>query len=350
VKYPIASKTILTHLEGLRAASVPLTLTTIRGLMIGQLQHLAPEIFEEQSPDGTQFRCSEAFVQKYLQRTVGWSIRRSTRAGRKIPDNVDEVLNDAFLRIAYTIKNNDVPSSLVVNSDQGQLMYAQGSSVTYAPTGSKQVPTLGAEDKRAITMFLSVTNDGVMLPIQTIYKGLLSVSTPSTNSPSYPEAVSAGFLFEYSKTKTYWSTQETMRNFVNRILAPYFDSQKAKLGLPPDQCSIWLIDCWSVHRSEEFLVWMWKTHSTIIIIFVPAGCTGLFQPCDVGVQLPVKHSLKKSAHEDIVNEVLRQLEAGVSPQKVTIDSGIKVMRNRTVGWLWRAYSTVNKPDIIKKVS
>jgi hypothetical protein len=229
-------------------------------------------------------------------------------------------------------------------------MYAQGSNVTYAPTGSKQVPTLGAEDKRAITMFLSVTNDGVMLPIQTIYKGLSSVSMPSTDSPSYAEAVLVGFLFEYSKTKTYWSTQETMRNFVNCILAPYFDSQKEKLGLPPDQCSIWLIDCWSVHRSEEFLVWMWKMHSTIIVIFVPAGCTGLLQSCDVGVQLPVKHSLKRSAHEDIVNEVLRQLEAGASPQKVTIDSGIKVMRNRTVSWLWRAYNTVNKPDIIKKVS
>lgn len=84
-------------------------------------------------------------------------------------------------------------------------------------------------------------------------------------------------------------------------------------------------------------MWMWKTHSTIIIIFVPAGCTGLFQPCDVGVQLPIKHSLKKSAHEDIVNEVLRQLDASVSPQKVTIDSGIKVMRNWTVGRVWRAY-------------
>jgi hypothetical protein len=95
---------------------------------------------------------------------------------------------------------------------------------------------------------------------------------------------------------------------------------------------------------------MWKTHSTIIIIFVPAGCTGLLQPCNVGVQLPIKHSLKRSAHKDIVNEVLRQLEAGASPQKVTIDSGIKVMRNQTVGWLWRAYNTVNKPDIIKKVS
>src|ERR1700689_2931400 len=111
---------ILTYLEGLRTASIPLTLTTIRGLMIGQLQHLAPEIFEERSPDGTQFHCSEAFVQKYLQRSVGWSICHSTWAGRKILDNVDEVLTDAFLRIAYMIKNNDVPSSLVVNSNQGQ--------------------------------------------------------------------------------------------------------------------------------------------------------------------------------------------------------------------------------------
>ena len=83
-------------------------------------------------------------------------------------------------------------------------------------------------------------------------------------------------------------------------------------------------------------MWMWKTLSTIIIIFVPAGCTALFQPCDVGVQLSVKHSLKKSAHEDIVNEVLHQLDTGVSPQKVTIDSRIKVMRNWTVGRLWRA--------------
>jgi hypothetical protein len=350
VKYPVASKIILTHLKGLHAASVPLTLTTIRGLMICQLQHLAPEIFEDWAPDGTQFHCSESFVRKYLQHTVGWSICRSTWAGCKIPDKVDEIFNDAFLRVAYSIKNHDVPSSLLVNSDQGQLMYAQGSTVTYAPTGTKQVTTLGAEDKQAITMFLSVTNDRTLLPIQVIYKGLSLISTPSEDSPSYAEAMAAGFLFEYSKTKTYWSTQETMCNFVNRILAPYLKSQKEKLGLLPDQCSIWLIDCWLVHRSKEFLNWMWTTHPTIIIIFVPAGCTGLFQPCNVGVQLPVKHTLKRSAHEDVVNKVLRQLEAGVTAQMVTIESGIKVLRNRIVCWLWKAYTAVNKPDIIKKVS
>jgi hypothetical protein len=220
VKYPVASKTILTHLEGLRAASVPLTLTTICGLMIGQLQHLTPQIFEEWSPDGTQFHCSELFVRKYLHRTVGWSIHRSTRAGCKIPDNADEILNDAFLRITYTVKNNDVPSQLLVNSDQGQLQLAQGSSITYAPTGSKQITMLGVEDKWAITMFLSVTNDETLLPMKIIYKGLSSVSTPSADSPSYAEAAVASFVFEYSNTKTYWSTQEItlLTIFLCRIL------------------------------------------------------------------------------------------------------------------------------------
>jgi hypothetical protein len=317
--------------------------------MIGQLQHLTPTIFEEISADGTQFHCSKTFVRKYLQCTLGWSIRCSTRAGQKIHENVDEVLTDAFLQIAYTIKDHDIPSPLIINSDQGQVEYAPGSSVTYAPTGSLQVSTLGAEDKRAITMLLSVSNDGTLLPIQTIYKGLSSASTPSKNSPSHTEASDAGFLFEYSNMKTYWSTQATMQNFVNKILVPYPTSQKEKLGLPSDQCSIWLIDCWSVHRSDEFLSWMWNTRPFIIVIFVPAGCTGLFQPCDVSVQLPVKHSLKRSAHEDVINEVLQQLEAGISAAKVTIDTKIKILRDRTVNWLWNTHKAVNRPEIIKRV-
>jgi hypothetical protein len=50
----------------------------------------------------------------------------------------------------------------------------------------------------------------------------------------------------------------------------------AKPYLLLDQCSICPIDCWSVHHSAEFLDWMWDAHCTIIVIFIPAGCTGLF--------------------------------------------------------------------------
>jgi hypothetical protein len=75
-----------------------------------------------------------------------------------------------------------------------------------------------------------------------------------------------------------------MKSLVNDIIAPYFSEQKKKLGLPETQKSIWQIDVWSVHGSQEFRDWMKKTHPNIILHYVPAGCTGVFQPCDVGIQ------------------------------------------------------------------
>ena len=69
----------------------------------------------------------------------------------------------------------------------------------------------------------------------------------------------AGFRFEFSKSKTYWSTQEMMHTFVDKILQLYFSEQKAKLSLPESRKLIWQIDVWSVHRLEEFRSWM-KMH------------------------------------------------------------------------------------------
>jgi hypothetical protein len=61
-----------------------------------------------------------------------------------------------------------------------------------------------------------------------------------------------------------------------------FESKKKELGLDPSQFLIWKNDCWSVHKSKEFLDWMKNRHPRIIVLFVPGGCTGVWQPLDVG--------------------------------------------------------------------
>jgi hypothetical protein len=269
-------------------------------------------------------------VRKFIQRALGWTIQRSTCAGQKTLKNVNDILRKAVLHIAHVIKHEDIPSALIANSDQTQVVLQQGCNTTYAPKNSKQVTTVGSEEKRAITVLTTLTNDSVLLPFQTIYKGSTSQSLPSKNSRSMSEARDMEFLFESSMTSTYWSTQASMRNFVNVILAPYFERVKVKLRLPPVQCSLWLIDCWSVHQSKEFLTWMATMHNTIIILFIPAGCTGLFQPADVGFQRIFKHSLKISAHSDVVQEVLLQLKQGIAVSDVKIDTSLKILRDRTV--------------------
>jgi hypothetical protein len=95
---------------------------------------------------------------------------------------------------------------------------------------------------------------------------------------------------------------------VDNIIKPYLSKQKAKLGLPESQKSMWQIDIWSVHRSQEFRNWMWATHPNILVDFIPGGCMPVWQACDTGIQCVFKHSLKRSYHEDVVAAILKQLK------------------------------------------
>ncbi|KAF8237917.1 hypothetical protein L208DRAFT_1244788, partial [Tricholoma matsutake] len=161
--------------------------------------------------------------------------------------NAAEILMKSFLQMVYSVKDKSIPSQIMANSDKMQLTLAQGCHMTYMKVGLKQVSTTGMEEKHTITGMVTLTNDGKILPFQAIYKASTATSLPSKNFDE------AGFLLETSMTKMYWSTQATMKNFVNKILMPHFNSVKVELGLPPDQHSLWQIDCWSVHHSDEFL-------------------------------------------------------------------------------------------------
>jgi hypothetical protein len=277
-----------------------------------------------------------------------WTQRRATRAAQKLPSNWEDICEKSFLRLAQDIKEWDIPSELYVNSDQTQVTYSQGSGITYAAIGSKQVSVVGEEEKRAFTGMTSVSNSGVLLPFQAVYVGKSIRSCPNRSANSYNDAESAGFRFEFSGTGTYWSNPKTMQSFVNNILVPYFAEQKKKLGLPPSQKCIWQIDVWSVHRSKDFRDWMKTNHRDIILHYVPAGCTGVFQACDVGMQRIFKHSLKRSYHADVVSDTLIQVKANAS--KVEIDKRVEVWRDRSVPWLWDAHKTLNNEKIVKKVT
>jgi hypothetical protein len=202
------------------------------------------------------------------------------------------------MRKAYLLKEYDIPTELFANSDQTNRLYAPGDKLTYAETGAKQVSVIGAEEKRAFTVMVTVTSAGRLLPFQAIYQGKTEKSCPDPKSPYYDAAVAAGFRFEFSGTKTYWVNQRTMQLFVYNILAPYFEETKAKLKCLTNQRSLWTIDVWSVHRLKEFIDWMYKKHPNILVDFVPGSCTGIAQPCDVGLQAHYKSVLPRGCSGD----------------------------------------------------
>jgi hypothetical protein len=196
---------------------------------------------------------------------MGWLRRKATCAAHKLPSDWEDQCERSAIRKAYQLKEYGIPPELYANSDQTQRLFASGDKLTYAETGSKQVSVVGADEKRAFTVMVTVTSAGTLLPFQAIYQGKTERSCPAPTSPNYKDAIDSGFCFEYSGTKTYWANQRTMRLFVDKILAPYFEDTKIKLGYPASQHSLWTIDVWSVHRSDEFLDWMCAQHPTILL-------------------------------------------------------------------------------------
>ena len=173
---------------------------------------------------------------------MDWSFRKATRAGQKVPVDVDILLKRAFLRASAAVRDGKIQACFVVNTDQTQCIYSHDASKTWTKRGVKQVATANKEEKRAFTLVVGVSQSGEVLPFQAIYQGvderqsLPKKSTDPTLASFWDKAQELGIRFELSKTSTYWSTQGTMRTYVTHILVPYFEKHKARLDLPNQRC------------------------------------------------------------------------------------------------------------------
>ena len=82
---------------------------------------------------------------------------------------------------------------------------------------------------------------------------------------------------------------------MTEILMPYIRTTieaNPELQVDQNQKAILLLDCYPVHIGEEFCTYVRETFPNIFLLFIPANCTGIFQPADVGLQRVIKHRLR----------------------------------------------------------
>jgi hypothetical protein len=100
------------------------------------------------------------------------------------------------------------------------------------------------------------------------------------------------FGHQFTHTPSHWSTYDTMVQYVESILRPYFLQKCELYGLDPEvEKLLWLLDCWSIHIKEEFREYL-KAHTWIVTLYIPARCTGKLQPVDLGLGKPFKDRYK----------------------------------------------------------
>jgi hypothetical protein len=109
-----------------------------------------------------------------------------------------------------------------------------------------------------------------------------------------------------------------------------------------------LWDVYSSHRDEELLKSLKQKYPYLLIMFVPASCTGELQPLDVGVNGPWKRLVTKFAGAWLADHVKQQLDLNPDPSKVVLSTKKSVLVQPFCSWIFEATTVLKqKPLLIK---
>ncbi|KAJ3005260.1 hypothetical protein NUW54_g4424 [Trametes sanguinea] len=348
-KYPLIVSDAASQLKALRVAGVAVNGPLVAAMIKAHICHKAPELLAP----GSKFTLSTSCVHRFVQEVLDWSSRKSTQAARKVPVNGADLCELAFLRMVFAIAFHRIKPSMIVNADQAGISLMPSGKQTYEVRGSKDVTVHAHDEKRQMTVVVASSLSGEILPFQLVWGGTTDVSLPSKLAPHRQEADELGFVYAHGDTR-HWSSKETTKKWIAEVLDPYFDRQREQdEELSDNSKGLLVIDVWPVHIAkslpDDFLPWMRVSHKNMIIIFIPGGCTGFFQPVDVGLQRIVKHIVKRAAVNFLVASATRKLMAGEKAADIALPTDLPTLRNASVAWLLDAYNYLKaRPDIVKK--
>ncbi|VDB96549.1 unnamed protein product [Peniophora sp. CBMAI 1063] len=307
--HPEVVDEILQQLIAIREAGIMITVDNARGIILGIIQHRAPQLLEQVLSDGSRFVCSDAYVRRFLYQHLRWVPRKSTRA-QKTPENADNILWELFIRLVVSLRDAGIRhGGLYVNFDQTQVVIADPSTRTFAREGNRQVSTVNKEEKRAWTAVVGVASDGSVSPTQVIMKGSSPRSLPSQNAPHRDDALAIGLRFDLNPTN-YWSSAPLMEVYFEHVIVPFFEGNKAAHGL---------------------------------------GSSGLlFAVVGLGFGYAMSQlAIRQGQQQHIISETLQHLRSGAVATAIRLDNRIGTLRDRAVSWFTDAWHSINQPSLVK---
>ncbi|KIM91807.1 hypothetical protein PILCRDRAFT_914 [Piloderma croceum F 1598] len=227
------------HPEFVAGASAQLRAMRQTGIAIGTpiARAIIPaHVRKANSPRLSQFGFSDNWVQIFLHQQMKWSMRKTTRAVAKIPDD-------------WEIQCRITDPNLLVNYDHsGQSLAPMGNS-TWEETGAKQIRGANHGEKRQTTLVIGSTPGGTILPLQTIWGGKTDVRLPSHQALRRTEANENGFTYG-NGDKRHWSSLATTKECINNTVVPHFNTVKERKNLSATQKAILTVDLWPIHTAK----------------------------------------------------------------------------------------------------
>ena len=318
-----------------RLAGSIINRSIVIGIAKGIVKKLDPSKLVE---NGGHLTFSRAWAYSLLRR-MKYVKRKGTKAAKKLPVDFPQI-RDVFLeRVSDTVNEFSIPKELCVNMDETGAKYIPVSDWTMEEEGAAQVPLPGLDDKREMTVVLSISAAGKLLPPQLIYQG--------KTAECHAKNVRFPATWNVTHTDSHWSTEVSIELYIKSILVPYFNNQKQLLGLPDNQKCLLLWDVYAPHRTEHILKVLQENN--ILVIFVPACCTSELQPLDLSVNAIFKRKQKEQFTEWYADEIGKQIENGVLYTDVRVDFPLSFVKPQHAKWVIDTIQFLNrKSEIISK--
>jgi len=149
---------ILVILKGLHTAGLPVNASIARIIIPGFIAQRCPTLLDSM-PHGDDAPVFSIWITcRFLKRELNWVVHFGTKAAQKHSSSWITDCEKTFFRLSFTILNENIPPSIVVNADQtGVILVPGGTQWTYEEQGVKQVLIHEKEEKRAFTAVLATS-------------------------------------------------------------------------------------------------------------------------------------------------------------------------------------------------
>ena len=259
------------------------------------------------------------------------------KASTKDKINIDdfEAVKEQFLfDVKVVVEMEEIPHDLIINWDQTGIHYIPVGSWTMEKEGAKRVEITAVDNKRQITAVFAGSITGDFLPSQLIYKGTTRLCLPTVQIPQD---------WHITFSHNHWANEETMMDYVEKILVPYASNKRKLLKLPHDYPALVIFDHFSGQVTDAVLQLLEENHLRHVMI--PANCTDSLQPLNVSVNKAAKEFLLRRFHDWYAKQICEHLKDDTPIRPV--DLRLSVVKPIGAEWMKGLYDYLKaKPEII----
>ena len=154
----------------------------------------------------------------------------------------------------------------------------------------------------------------------------------------FPEA------WHITRTPNHWYNEQTMKEYLNRIIVPYINRKKKELELPEMQPALVIFDEFNGQTTDEVLKLL--VDNNIFYVIVPPNTTDKLQPMDLSVNKATKEFLRSQFQAWYSEKISVQTTTSVS-HITPVDLKLSIMMPIGAKWMVQLFDYFQaRPEII----